>query len=95
MGLWLRGHIAERGFDNDNDTNTVDYHPLFLMALANCKQHYGQQDAGSVFKQLEVLMGAYAAGSYGLQKFVPTPPEPKRARYGAALPYPRVTFPWP
>ncbi len=91
--IWMKGHIGLQSFENDNDTTTTDYMPVFLMALANCKQHFQQPDAPSIFRQLEVMIGKLNAGAFGLQRFVPTPPEPIRNDYARTRPMPRVTFP--
>jgi hypothetical protein len=91
--IWMKGHIGLQSFEEDTDTTTTDYLPVFLMALANCKQHFQQPDAPSIFRQLEVMIGKLNAGTFGLQRYVPTPPEPIRNDYARTRPMPRVTFP--
>lgn len=90
--IWLKGHIGLQVFEADNDATTIDPHPVFLMALANAKQHYKQPDAPSIFRQLEVHIGNLNAGSFGLKRFIPAPPEPVRCQWPVVRATPRATW---
>ncbi len=90
--IWLKGHIGLQVFENDTDTTTIDSHPVFLMALANAKQHYRQPDAQSVFRQLEVHIGNLNAGTFGLKRFIPSPPCPVVRDVPMTRPLPRATW---
>lgn len=71
--VWLRGHMGLKRLTQDDDTLTIDYTPVFLMALANAKSHYGQPDANLYFRQLEVLLGRYTAAGHGTKRYIPNP----------------------
>lgn len=70
--IWLKGHLGIRELSEDTHTLTVDYQPVFLMALANAKEQY-KQPAASYWRQLEVLIGKYAAATHGIRRYIPNP----------------------
>lgn len=89
--LYFLCDAAVAAFEHDSDYPSVDSTCIFLMALANAKAHYGQPDANSYFRQLEVRIGKFVAGTHAGRRYIPTGgKEPKRP-----LPYPQTTFPRP
>ncbi len=92
--VWLKGHLGIRRMETDDDTLTVDFEPVFLMALANAKEHF-KQPAISYWRQLEVLIGKYTAASHGIRKYIPNPRPMTETSlvYGdIPPPLPRATF---
>lgn len=71
MKLWLFGHLGLKPFVADSDTTTIDYHPVFLKALAMLKAHYGQRDAAGVDRDLQIHVGDLNAETFGNKRFIP------------------------
>jgi hypothetical protein len=69
--IWIRGNFGLLPFAADADTTTLDSDLVFLMALANAKNHYGQQDAGSIFRQLEVRLRKLNKRTFGQARYIP------------------------
>lgn len=86
--LYFLAYSALTPIIETTDTPAVDSRCVFLMALANAKAHYGQQDAGTYYRQLEVRIGRFVAGTHGGRRYIPDGSDPK---YGP-MPYPAVTF---
>lgn len=83
--LRIKGDVGLLPFVADGDRCSIDAEPLFLMALANAKAHYGQPDAGNYSSQVQTMTRDLTAASHGTRKYVPggdnTPrnlPMPKR-----------------
>lgn len=66
----LKGHIGLLKFTDNDDRTTIDSRPVFLMALANAKAHYGQPDAGNYIGQLETLIRGLVAGAHGTKRYI-------------------------
>ncbi len=77
--LWVKGHFGLLPFVDDTDVTTIDSELVFLWALANAKNHYGQPDAGDVALQAQTYLRELIAGSHGTRRYVPgvveLPPE--------------------
>jgi len=77
--LWVKGHFGMNRFTEDTDTSTLDSELVFLWALANAKNHYGQPDAADVATQAQAYLRELVAGSHGTARYVPgtieLPPE--------------------
>lgn len=72
--LWLlriKGDFGLLPFVADADVTTIDSEAVFLFALANCKMHYGQADAGQVMNTATGLIADYVAGSHFTRRYVP------------------------
>lgn len=77
--LWVKGHFGLNRFTEDSDTTTLDSELVFLWALANAKNHYGQPDAQDVAMQAQAYLRELVAGSHGTRRYIPgtidLPPE--------------------
>lgn len=69
--LWIKGHFGLAPFAADDDTATIDDEAIFLLALGNCKAHYGQGDAQMTLKQAGNYVGGMVAGQHGTRRYVP------------------------
>lgn len=69
----IKGLTKLASFSADTDTTTIDYHPVFLLALGNAKSHYGHPDAGNIFSQVDSHVGALVAGTHKTARYVPKP----------------------
>lgn len=88
--LVIKGRFGLEAFAADTDKTTIDSEPVFLLALANAKAHYGQGDANNYVAQLETMMQNFVAGSHHTARYVPG-----ESGYGDAvytLPKPTVPF---
>jgi hypothetical protein len=78
--LHIKGHFGLSRFTEDDDQCTVDSELLFLWALANAKNHYGQPDAADIATEAQTMLGTLVADSHGDARYIP----------GAAAPAPMV-----
>lgn len=85
--IYLKGHFGLLPFAADTDTCTIESKLVFLMALASGKVHYGKGDAGTIFRQLEVVLRKYNSADFGSKRYIPNSQVPP------ALAEPIVTFP--
>lgn len=69
--LRIKGHFGLEPFVEDTDQATIDSELLFLWALANAKNHYGQPDAADIASQANTHMGSLVSGSHGTARYVP------------------------
>lgn len=69
--LRVKGHFGLQRFTEDTDPCTLDSELVFLWALANAKNHYGQPDAGDVAAQAQTYLREIVAGSHGTARYVP------------------------
>lgn len=74
--IWIYGRFGLLPFEADTDVTTIDPDMVFLMALANAKAHYGHTDAGSYFRQLEVMLQNVVAENHGKKRYIPNPKAP-------------------
>jgi len=86
--IYLKGRMALRPFTADTDVTTVDPWPVFLLALAQAKAHYGQGDARIYFQEFEALVGGLNEATFGTKRYIPNPDLPLRN-----LPYPKMNPP--
>lgn len=84
--LYFQAHLGMTPLTADTDRPAIDDKPVFLMALADAKAHYGQPDARVYYRQLEVHIGKLNAGTFGTKRYIHGE-EPQ-----TPLPYPKVTF---
>lgn len=88
--LVIKGKFGLGRFVEDDDKTTIDSEIVFLLALANAKQHYRQPDAQTYIQQLEVMIANLVAGTHATARYLPGPP------VGEAVwvpPRPEVPFP--
>lgn len=71
MELYLRGDIALRPFEADADVPSVDYHAVFLKALAITKAHYQQRDAMIVDRDLVHHVADLIALTHKGRRYIP------------------------
>lgn len=71
--IWLRGHLGLKKLDVDADTLTIDFQPVFLHALAAAKEQFKQMGAGTIRRDLEILLGRYTAAAHGVKRYIPNP----------------------
>ena len=69
--LRVKGPFGLGRFTDDDDQCTIDSELLFLWALANAKNHYGQQDAADVAAQAQVYLKELVAASHGTRRYIP------------------------
>lgn len=69
--LVIKGRFGLEPFAADTDKTTIDSELVFMLALANAKAHYGQQDANNYVAQLEAMMLNLVAGSHQTRRYVP------------------------
>lgn len=69
--LWIKGHTNCRTFAADGDKTSLDAELVFLHALANAKNHYGQPDAKDVAAQAQAYRGELIAGTHGTNRYIP------------------------
>lgn len=69
--LRIKGHFGLGRFTEDTDPATIDSELLFLWALANAKNHYGQPDAGDVAAQSQTYLRELIAASHQTARYVP------------------------
>jgi hypothetical protein len=69
--LWVKGHFGLNRFTQDGDTTTLDSELVFLWALANAKNHYGQPDAADIATESKEYLRQLIAGSHGTRRYVP------------------------
>lgn len=81
--LTVKGRPKNFTFTGDSDICTIDPTLIFLLAVANAKAHYGQQDAGNYFTQAVNYLGDLVSGAHGTKRYVPgaeeapVPPQPR------------------
>ena len=71
--IYVKGHFGLRPFVADTDVTTIDHELVFLHSLANAKSHYGQKDAGTYYRQLEVFLRNLNKKKFGNIRFIPDP----------------------
>ena len=69
--LVIRGHFGPEAFAADADQPGVNDELVYLLALANAKAQYQQQDANLYMAQFESHLGKLVAGSHGTRRYVP------------------------
>lgn len=69
--LRIKGDVGLLPFVADADRSSIDAEPLFLLALANAKAHYGQPDAGNYSSQVQTMMRDLTAASHGTRRYLP------------------------
>lgn len=69
--LIIRGRFGLEPFTDDAHHATIDDQAIYLLALANAKAHYGQQDANMYTAQLETLISGLVAGSHLTNRYIP------------------------
>lgn len=72
--LVIKGKFGLSRFTADTDRTTIDSEIVFLLALANAKQHYRQPDAQGYIQQLEVMISNLVAGTHATARYIPGPP---------------------
>lgn len=79
--LRVKGHFGLSRFTEDDDQCTIDSELLFMWALANAKNHYGQPDAQDIATQAQTYLRDLIADSHGTRRYVPgTSSAPMRSR---------------
>lgn len=77
--LWVKGQFGLNRFTEDDDRTTLDSELVFLWALANAKNHYGQADAADTALQAQAYLRELVAGAHGTRRYIPgtveVPPE--------------------
>lgn len=69
--LRIKAHFGLQPFTSDADRTTIDSELVFLWALANAKNHYGQGDAKDIATQANTLLGNLTAGMHQTARYVP------------------------
>lgn len=69
--LWVKGHFGLERFTQDTDVATIDSELLFLWALGNAKNHYGQPDAQDIAAQAQVMLRDLIGDSHGDTRYIP------------------------
>lgn len=71
--LVIKSRFVLSRFTEDTDKTTVNSEAVFLLALANAKQHYRQADAQTYIQQLEVHIANLVAGTHATARYIPGP----------------------
>lgn len=71
--IWVWGHFGLLPFAADTDVTTIEWELVNLMALATAKAHYGQKDAGTYYRQLEVYLRRMNKQRHGNHRYIPEP----------------------
>jgi hypothetical protein len=69
--LHVKGHFGLSRFTEDTDICTIDSELLFLWALANAKNHYGQADAADIAAQAQTMLKTLVAESHATARYIP------------------------
>lgn len=69
--LRIKGHFGLLPFGADTDVATINSELLFLWALANAKNHYGQPDAADIATQAQTMLRDLISESHGTRRYVP------------------------
>jgi hypothetical protein len=69
--LRIKAHFGLQPFADDADRTTIDSELVFLWALANAKNHYGQNDATDIATQANAMLGNLTAGMHQTARYVP------------------------
>lgn len=88
--LVIKGKFELSRFTEETDKTTIDSEIVFLLALANAKQHYRQADAQTYIQQLEVMINNLVAGTHATARYIPGPPAGESVW---VPPRPEVPFP--
>lgn len=62
---------ALASFSADTDTTTIDSELVFLLAAANAKRHYRQDDAQAYQDQLGIMLSRLRAANHGRHRYIP------------------------
>ncbi len=88
--VFLQGYVRIRRFKDQDDFCTVDADMVLLVATANLKATWGQDDASSYQQEAASLFKSLNGADHGLQRHIPmaagTPSSPKS---------PMDYYPWP
>lgn len=84
--LRVKGHFEIDDLVLDTDQPAVDSEAVFLLALGNAKQHYGQADAQLYFQQSFSHVQSLVAGSHHTARYIPGRPSPVPATPPVFLP---------
>lgn len=88
--LRIKGHFGLEAFAADTDKTTIDDRPVFLLALANAKAHYGKPDANNYIQQMETMLLGLVAGAHQTRRYIPG--RDRSADYVYTAPKPTVPF---
>ncbi|MEN5115847.1 hypothetical protein ABE488_00720 [Luteimonas sp. TWI662] len=88
--LIIRGRFGLEPFETPDDRTTIDDRLVFLMALANAKAHFQQQDGQNYIAQLETMLRGMVAGAHHTRRYVPG--QPRRVDAVYAIPRPTEPF---
>ena len=88
--LVVSGHWGPDAFIDDDDYPSVDGELVYLLATANAKSQFGQQDAQLYVQQFESHLGRLVAGAHGVARYLPGFRE---ADFVYSIPRPEVPFP--
>lgn len=69
--LRVKGHFGLDPFVLDDDVCTLDSELVFLWALANAKNHYGQSDAADIAAQAQTYLRELVAETHGKKRYIP------------------------
>lgn len=81
--LRVKGHFGLGPLVEDTDETSIDPEAIFLLALANAKEHYNQADGRNYATQATNYVRGLVAGSHHTRRYVPgecTPPPAVRPR---------------
>ena len=87
----LECYCEPQGFTDDADYPSVDAELLYLLATANAKSQFGQNDAQLYVQQFESHLGRLTSGTHGTRRYVPGGYRSADMVYVA--PKPEVPFP--
>lgn len=69
--LHVKGHFGLLPFVKDTDTCTINSDLLFLWALGNAKNHYGQADASDIAAEAMTMLKTLVGDSHNTARYIP------------------------
>ena len=69
--IYVKGHFGLMPFEADSDVTTIQWNLVYLNALGDAKGHYGQRDAGTYYRQLEVMLRRMNGKEHGNKRNIP------------------------
>lgn len=71
--LWLRGDFALRAFSADGDSNTLDYHAVYLYTLHAVLDAMNRPGADNAKRELERYIGDLVYADHANRRYIPNP----------------------
>lgn len=67
--LRIKGHFTPTKMTQDGHFTSIDEQPIFYLALANAKAHYGQPDANRYTEMMQAYVTKLVSGSHHTRRY--------------------------